>query len=131
MHGPIRIAEEWGVDEDLWDRNWSSLSGGEAQRIALAVAVGLEGAEVLLLDEPTSALDAETMALVETSLQRLVGSEESTVKAIIWITHSEEQGRRVGTRFLYLDESGCLESMEMGLPPSRASIRASPSPSPV
>lgn len=50
IHGPIRIAEEWGIEEDLWDRNWSSLSGGESQRIALAVAVGLQGAEVLLLD---------------------------------------------------------------------------------
>lgn len=46
----IGIASEWGVDEDLWDRPWSTLSGGEAQRIALAAAVGLDCAEVLLLD---------------------------------------------------------------------------------
>ena len=26
----------------------------------------------------------------------------STVKAIVWITHSEEQGQRVGTRFITL-----------------------------
>jgi len=50
MHGPIRVAEQWGVDEELWDRPWGSLSGGESQRIALAVAVGIPGAEVLLLD---------------------------------------------------------------------------------
>ena len=50
MHGPVRLAEVWGIDEGLWDRPWANLSGGEAQRIALSVAVGLEGAEVLLLD---------------------------------------------------------------------------------
>lgn len=47
---PIHVASQWGVDEELWDRTWSSLSGGEAQRIALAVAVGLQSADVLLLD---------------------------------------------------------------------------------
>ncbi|KIJ44084.1 hypothetical protein M422DRAFT_208328 [Sphaerobolus stellatus SS14] len=121
VHSPIRVAEEWGIDEDLWDRPWSSLSGGESQRIALAVAVGIPGAEVLLLDEPTSALDAETMALVESTLLDLFKDEHSTVKAMVWITHSEEQGRRVGRRYLYLEEGGCLETMEMGMPASRRS----------
>lgn len=48
--GPIPIAQSWGIDESLWDREWSGLSGGEVQRIALAIAVGIGGAEVLLLD---------------------------------------------------------------------------------
>jgi len=47
---PIEVAKAWGVDEELWDRDWSNLSGGEAQRVAMAVAVGLNAAEVLLLD---------------------------------------------------------------------------------
>jgi ABC-type molybdate transport system ATPase subunit len=34
----------------MWARDWSTLSGGEGQRIALAIAVGLGGAEVVLLD---------------------------------------------------------------------------------
>lgn len=46
----MQVAEEWGIDEELWDRPWTSLSGGESQRIALAVAIGLPGSEVLLLD---------------------------------------------------------------------------------
>jgi ABC-type iron transport system FetAB ATPase subunit len=44
------ISKGWGIDEELWDRSWTSLSGGEAQRIALAAAMGLNTAEVLLLD---------------------------------------------------------------------------------
>jgi len=47
---PIEVTKAWGVDEELWDRDWSNLSGGEAQRVAMAVAVGLNAAEVLLLD---------------------------------------------------------------------------------
>ncbi|KAG9318506.1 P-loop containing nucleoside triphosphate hydrolase protein [Chiua virens] len=46
----IEIAKTWGIDEELWDRNWTNLSGGESQRIALATALGLNTAEVLLLD---------------------------------------------------------------------------------
>ncbi|KAF8481519.1 P-loop containing nucleoside triphosphate hydrolase protein [Gautieria morchelliformis] len=126
LFAPMKISEQWGVDEDLWDRPWSKLSGGESQRIALAIAVGIPGAEILLLDEPTSALDAETTALVERSLQSIIKDEASTVKAIIWITHSEEQGRRVGTRFLSLEAGGCLETMEMGLSQSRISRNPSP-----
>jgi ABC-type dipeptide/oligopeptide/nickel transport system ATPase subunit len=47
---PYRIAEEWGIERTMWAREWSTLSGGEGQRIALAIAIGLGGAEVVLLD---------------------------------------------------------------------------------
>lgn len=49
-HDALDVAEAWGIDRELWDRTWANLSGGEAQRIALAIAVGLGTAEVLLLD---------------------------------------------------------------------------------
>ncbi|KAF8844939.1 P-loop containing nucleoside triphosphate hydrolase protein [Paxillus ammoniavirescens] len=106
---PIEIAKAWGIDEELWDRNWSNLSGGESQRIALATAVGLNTAEVLLLDEPTSALDPQSTVLVERFMSNELRSSESELKAILWITHSEEQGRRVGSRFLRISNSGCEE----------------------
>lgn len=47
---PFRIAEEWGIPKTMWGREWSTLSGGEGQRVALAIAMGLGGAEVVLLD---------------------------------------------------------------------------------
>jgi ABC-type dipeptide/oligopeptide/nickel transport system ATPase subunit len=50
VDGPIELAESWGIDTSAWDRTWSSLSGGEAQRITLSLAVGIPGAEILLLD---------------------------------------------------------------------------------
>ncbi|KAJ2931370.1 hypothetical protein H1R20_g5754, partial [Candolleomyces eurysporus] len=44
------IAGGWGINSKLWDRAWSHLSGGEAQRLLLAAAIALDTAEVLLLD---------------------------------------------------------------------------------
>lgn len=46
----MNIASTWDISPQLWDREWSNLSGGEAQRIALAIALGLDTAEILLLD---------------------------------------------------------------------------------
>ncbi|TFK42572.1 P-loop containing nucleoside triphosphate hydrolase protein [Crucibulum laeve] len=104
----LEISSAWAIEGELWEREWSNLSGGEAQRIVLAVAVALNTAEVLLLDEPTSALDAESSSMVEKYLVNEIHSD-SMLKALVWITHSEEQGRRVGTRFIQLCAGGCTE----------------------
>ncbi|KAF8964695.1 P-loop containing nucleoside triphosphate hydrolase protein [Flammula alnicola] len=114
----FEVGEAWGVDPDLWSRPWMNLSGGEGQRILLAAALSLNTAEVLLFDEPTSALDTETSLLVENLILEKVRSAGTTVKAMIWITHSPEQSRRVGTRFIYLSAGGCFETDHASPPPS-------------
>jgi len=100
MDHPLEVGSRFGIEPTLWDRNWAELSGGEGQRIMLAIGVALGTAEVLLLDEPTSALDPETMLAVEQYTVSALRRPDSALKAIIWITHSEEQGQRVGTRFI-------------------------------
>ncbi|KAK0197088.1 P-loop containing nucleoside triphosphate hydrolase protein [Armillaria mellea] len=110
----IDVGAAWSLDHNLWDREWANLSGGESQRIALAVALGLNTAEVLLLDEPTSALDPQLVLLVEQSLLEALRSENTTLKAIVWITHSDEQASRVGTRFIQVSGGNCHEQ---SLPP--------------
>ncbi|KAI1794559.1 P-loop containing nucleoside triphosphate hydrolase protein [Ganoderma leucocontextum] len=115
-HDVLDVAQTWGIDRELWDRTWANLSGGEAQRIALAIAVGLGTAEVLLLDEPTSALDADSSSKVEKYLTSKVKARDSNLKALIWITHSEEQGQRVGTRFARVTAHGIREdSVDLGV----------------
>ncbi|MFG1694613.1 ATP-binding cassette domain-containing protein [Nonomuraea sp. NPDC049309] len=59
-----------------------TLSGGQAQRLALARALLLDAA-VLLLDEPTSHVDARSEQLIIDSLRRLRGT-----RTIIVATHS-------------------------------------------
>ncbi|EJD52989.1 P-loop containing nucleoside triphosphate hydrolase protein [Auricularia subglabra TFB-10046 SS5] len=114
--GPLNaenVAETWGIESELWDRPWNTLSGGEAQRIALAVAVAFQECEVLLLDEPTSALDQESSIALEEYLVQVVRSPQSRVKAIVWITHSDDQAHRVGTRFLYFKGHGIVSEDEV------------------
>ncbi|KAF8910940.1 P-loop containing nucleoside triphosphate hydrolase protein [Gymnopilus junonius] len=106
----VDIGEQWGIQRELWHRGWQNVSGGEAQRILLAAAMSFDTAEILLLDEPTSALDAETSQLVEKYLVERVQTRDTNLKALLWITHSPEQSRRVGTRFIHLSGGSCYET---------------------
>ena len=61
------------------DARVETLSGGEKRRVALCRLL-LEEPELLLLDEPTNHLDAETVAWLETHLEKYPG-------AVLIVTH--------------------------------------------
>jgi ABC-type glutathione transport system ATPase component len=71
------------LDEGVLGRYPHQVSGGEAQRFALALAVALR-ADVLLADEPTSALDVTVQAQVVELLRRL---REDHGTAMLFISH--------------------------------------------
>ena len=72
-----------GLDTYLGDRA-DELSGGQAQRIAIARAI-CKDADILLLDEPTSALDGENASSVLEALNRYAAG-----KTVIHVTHRPE-----------------------------------------
>ncbi len=83
----------------------STLSGGEAQRLALARAFAIEP-EVLLLDEPTANLDPYNVALIE-GLVVKVNKERGTT--IVLVTHNVFQTRRVAHEVAFILEGRIVE----------------------
>ena len=85
------------------DRNAADLSGGEAQRVAIARTLFNEP-DIVLLDEPASSLDAAAAERVETLLADVM--EALSLTAVL-VTHDADRARRLGTCGLRL-ESGSV-----------------------
>ncbi|MDP6612769.1 MAG: ribosome biogenesis/translation initiation ATPase RLI [Candidatus Hydrothermarchaeota archaeon] len=61
----------------LHDRKLQELSGGELQRVAIALCLGRD-ADVYLLDEPSAYLDVEQRLKVAKMIRRVIEKKEST-----------------------------------------------------
>lgn len=107
------IVFQLGLEQAVLNRRWVELSvkpsfnalvcnfksilqNGQAQRVAVAIAVALNPV-VLLLDEPTSQCDPQSARRVEEVIKR-------SDSAIIWATNSFEQANRLGGRVLELPQ---------------------------
>jgi tungstate transport system ATP-binding protein len=95
---------------DAYDRDPSSLSGGEAQRVAFARALAAEP-DLLVLDEPTSDLDPRNTAILERAIERARERDHGVLLA----THDMHQAERISDRVAFLLEG---ELVEVG-PPER------------
>jgi ABC-type iron transport system FetAB ATPase subunit len=87
------LLKGWGMPPGAIDNDWSTLSGGEAQRVLVALAMASRP-QVLLLDESTSAHDLETKMRVELSICQYCKQYNISV---LMITHDEDQMERMTT----------------------------------
>jgi ABC-type iron transport system FetAB ATPase subunit len=86
-----KTQEEWGLNRAALTKQWKELSGGESQRVVLAIALSSKP-KVLLLDEVTSALDHQTKICVE---QTILNAAASSMLTVLWVTHDADQENRM------------------------------------
>ncbi len=82
----------------LANRRWRSLSGGEQQRLSLAIAL-CGGTDLLMLDEPTAAVDVEGRDRILELIAEL-GRNGST---ILLTTHRFEDVDHLASRVIMID----------------------------
>jgi sulfonate transport system ATP-binding protein len=114
---PARAAEaleEVGLGHraQAWPKD---LSGGEAQRAALARAL-IREPDLLLLDEPFGALDALTRLKAQELVYELWRKHRC---AILLVTHDVEEALLLADRVLVMDDGVIAHEIEVGLPRPR------------
>jgi len=80
------------------DRKARELSGGEAQRVAMARALALNP-EVLLLDEPLANIDRGTAGLLET----VIASLPARGTTVVMTTHDPDHPGRLNGESIHLE----------------------------
>ena len=104
---PVRAHElmkTLGIDA-LAKQSAKKLSGGETARMALC-RILMRRYELLILDEPTTAMDMESTLAAE-KLMRETCAEQGC--ALVLITHSISQARRIADRVIVLHQGALIE----------------------
>jgi molybdate transport system ATP-binding protein len=101
------VAAHWlrevGVD-DLADRRPAQLSGGQAQRVAVARALAAEP-RLLLLDEPMAALDVAVTPALRQTLRRVLAD-----RTVVLVTHDVLDALLLADRVVVLEGGQVVES---------------------
>ncbi|KAJ54673.1 hypothetical protein ACMU_16285 [Actibacterium mucosum KCTC 23349] len=100
----LRRAHLWDeVKDHLHSKTGTDLSGGQQQRLCIARALATEP-DVLLMDEPTGSIDPIATAKIEALMSSLKQDH-----AIVVITHSMMEARRIADRVAYFHLGRLLE----------------------
>ncbi|MEX1038722.1 MAG: betaine/proline/choline family ABC transporter ATP-binding protein [Acidimicrobiia bacterium] len=94
-----------GMDPSIYrDRYPKELSGGQAQRVGVARAMGADP-DVLLMDEPFGAVDPITRDRLQNEFLRL---QEELQKTIVFVTHDIDEAIKMGDRIAILQEQSVI-----------------------
>jgi ABC-type Fe3+/spermidine/putrescine transport system ATPase subunit len=113
---PETVLAELGV-ADLAGRTPPTLSGGEAQRVALARSLAI-GPEAFLLDEPLSALDVPTRQALRDDVADLLADVTA-----VYVTHNRTTARAIADRIAIMRDG---ELVQTGAPETVFEQPASP-----
>ena len=84
------------------------LSGGQAQRVGVARALGADPA-VMLMDEPFGAIDPITRDRLQNEFLRLQGELRKT---IVFVTHDIDEAIKMGDRIAILGERSVIRQID-------------------
>ncbi len=98
-----------GLDSELLERFPPELSGGQLQRVVIAMALSHEP-KLILLDEPTTALDPDTRVMILTLLKTL--QSEFGFK-ILFVTHDMNSAKILCEDICVIKEGRVVESGKM------------------
>ncbi len=101
----IELLSLASLGPEFSDRSISKLSGGEAQRVAIARVLA-NNPKVLLLDEPTSALDPSARRHIRQTVIKLCNNLGLTV---LWVTHDMEEVEEVADRVCLLANGNIVD----------------------
>jgi molybdate transport system ATP-binding protein len=102
---PRQVGDLLGISH-LLDRRPHSLSGGEAQRVAIGRAL-LSEPDMLLMDEPLASLDGPRKAEILPYLETL---RRETGLSILYVTHNMAEVARLATHIVLIDEGRVVRS---------------------
>ena len=97
------------LDINLLDRFAPELSGGQLQRVVIAMALE-QNPKLILLDEPTTALDPETRVLILSLLQRL---QEVHGFKMLFVTHDMNSAKLICEDIYVIRDGKIVESGNM------------------
>jgi osmoprotectant transport system ATP-binding protein len=98
-----------GMDPSIYrDRYPKELSGGQAQRVGVARALGADP-EVLLMDEPFGAIDPITRDRLQNEFLRL---QAELQKTIVFVTHDIDEAIKMGDRIAILQEQSVIAQLD-------------------
>ncbi|QKJ22610.1 energy-coupling factor ABC transporter ATP-binding protein [Poseidonibacter lekithochrous] len=100
-----------GLDSSFSQRKWSQLSGGEAQRVALAARLILKP-KVLILDEPTSGVDTNSAQLIK---EAILCAKQKYNTTIFISSHDHNWLNHICDRRVALFQGNLVESGSVNL----------------
>lgn len=101
------LLKKTGLNEEVWNKYPSQLSGGESQRVGIVRAV-INDPKILFADEPTGQLNSASSRDVLDIFTDIHKNGQS----IVMVTHDLKTALR-GTRVLYLRDGGVVGDYSM------------------
>ncbi len=98
-----------GLDPEVYGKRYpKELSGGQAQRVGVARALGADP-EIMLMDEPFGAIDPITRDRLQNEFLRV---QENIRKTIVFVTHDIDEAIKMGDRIAILGEKSRIAQID-------------------